>query len=169
MHSCPPDNWRSVGGEWDPGSNISDDGHSFFYHKWYALVTFLVRFRNRYSRDLIAEWLACWTQAHQDLGQIAAAMQSGNSLRQTVHTHYASVHEAAKLVAALLRVARVTAGLAESSGRQWLPRTGISSGTLHSAIVDFSFAFQAYSGCSACTFFTVNITINTAGCGGFDL
>jgi len=36
---------------------------------------------------------------------------SGNSFRQTVHTHRASVHHAAKLVAALLRVARVTAGL----------------------------------------------------------
>ena len=50
-----------------------------------------------------------------------------------------------KLVAALLRVARVTAGLAESNGSLppglwltlpacWLPRTGISSGTLRSAI-----------------------------------
>jgi len=38
------------------------------------------------------------------------------SLRQTVHTHCTSVHQAAKLVAALLRVAGVTAGLAESSG-----------------------------------------------------
>ena len=37
---------------------------------------------------------------------------SGNSLRQTVHTHCASVHEAARLVAALLRVSRVTVGLA---------------------------------------------------------
>ena len=45
--------------------------------------------------------------------QIAAATLSGNSLRQTVHTHCASVHQAAKLVAALLRVARVTAGLAK--------------------------------------------------------
>jgi len=36
-------------------------------------------------------------------------MLSGNSLRQTVHTHCAPVHQAAKLVAALLRVARVTA------------------------------------------------------------
>ena len=36
--------------------------------------------------------------------------------QQTVHTHRASVHQAAKLVAALLRVARVTAGLAESNG-----------------------------------------------------
>ena len=39
-----------------------------------------------------------------------------NSLRQTVHTHGASVHQAAKLVAAILRVAGVTAGLAESNG-----------------------------------------------------
>jgi len=40
---------------------------------------------------------------------------SGNSLRQIVHTHCASVHQAAKLVAALLRVAGVTAGLPESN------------------------------------------------------
>ena len=38
------------------------------------------------------------------------------SLRQTVHTHRASVYQAAKLVAALLRVARVTAALEESNG-----------------------------------------------------
>ena len=59
----------------------------------------------------IAEWLACcaWVQ-------IAAATLSGNSLRQTVRTIRASVHQAAKLVAALLRVAGVTAGLAESNG-----------------------------------------------------
>ena len=50
--------------------------------------------------------------------QIAIATLSGNSLRQTVHTHRVSVHQAAKLVAALLRVAGggVTAGLAESNG-----------------------------------------------------
>jgi len=42
---------------------------------------------------------------------------SGNRLRQTVHTQAgASVHQAAKLVAARLRVAGVTAGLAESNG-----------------------------------------------------
>ena len=41
---------------------------------------------------------------------------SGNSLRQTVRTYRAPVHQAAKLVAALLKVARVTAGLAESNG-----------------------------------------------------
>ena len=77
--------------------------------------------------------------------QITVATLSGNSLRQTVHTHRASVHQAAKLVAAVLRVAGVTAGLAESNGSLppglwltppagWLPRTGISSGTLCSVI-----------------------------------
>jgi len=45
--------------------------------------------------------------------QIAVATLSGNSLRQTVHTHCASVHQTAKLVAALLTVAGVTVGLAE--------------------------------------------------------
>jgi len=69
----------------------------------------------------VAEWLACWTQAQKARDQIAAAMLLGrpNSIRQTVHTHCASVHQAAKLVAAFLRVARVTAGLAE-----WQPTAG---------------------------------------------
>ena len=48
--------------------------------------------------------------------QIAVATLSGRSLRQTAHTHCASVYQAAKLVAALLRVAGVTACLAESNG-----------------------------------------------------
>jgi len=48
--------------------------------------------------------------------QIAVATLSGDSLRQTVHTHRASVHQADKLVAALLRIAGVTASLAESNG-----------------------------------------------------
>ena len=67
---------------------------------------------------LVAEWLACWTQAQKAWVQIAVAMLSGNSLRQTDHTHRASVHQAAKLVADVLTVARVTAGLAESNGSQ---------------------------------------------------
>ena len=41
----------------------------------------------------------------------AAATLSGNSLRQTVYTHCAFVHQAAKLVAAL-KGCEVTAGLA---------------------------------------------------------
>ena len=66
----------------------------------------------------VAERLACWTQAQKGRVQIAVATLLGrpNSFRQTVHTHRASVHQVAKLVAALLRVAGVTAGLAESNG-----------------------------------------------------
>ena len=63
----------------------------------------------------VAEWLACYgLRRRRAWVQIAAATLSG--LRQTVHTHRASVHQTAKLVAALLRVARVTEGLAESNG-----------------------------------------------------
>ena len=40
------------------------------------------------NRWLVAEWLACWTQAQKAWVQIAVATLSGNSLRQTVHTHY---------------------------------------------------------------------------------
>jgi len=50
------------------------------------------------------------------LVQIATVTLSGHSLRQTVHTHRASVHNAAKMVAALLRIANVIAGLAENNG-----------------------------------------------------
>jgi len=64
----------------------------------------------------MTEWSACWTQAQKARVQFAVATLSGNSLIQTVHTHFASVYQAAKLVAALLRVAGVTAGLAESNG-----------------------------------------------------
>ena len=100
----------------------------------------------------VAKWLACWTQAQKGLGSIAAAMLSVNSLRQTVHSHRASIYQAAKLAAALLRVARVTAGLAESNGSLppglwltspacWLPRTGISSGTLRS-VTEYELPFS---------------------------
>ena len=65
---------------------------------------------------MVVEWLACGLRRRRVWVQIAVATLSGNSLRQTVHTHCASVHQAAKLVAALLRVAGVTAGLAKSSG-----------------------------------------------------
>ena len=55
----------------------------------------------------VAEWLACRTQLKAWV-QIAAVTLSGNSLKQTVHTHRASVHRAVKLLAALLRVVRAT-------------------------------------------------------------
>ena len=75
-------------------------------------------------RTFDAGWLGSRAVSMLDTGlrrrrarvQIAAATLSGNSLRQTVHTHRASLYRAAKLVAALLRVARVTAGLVESNG-----------------------------------------------------
>jgi len=83
------------------------------------IFTTFARFVPNYSvwkGGSVAEWLACWTQAQKARVQIAVATLSGNSLMQTVHTHCASVHQAAKLVVALLMVAGVTAGLAESSG-----------------------------------------------------
>ena len=64
-----------------------------------------------YKGGSVAKWLACWLRRRRAWVQIAVATLSRNSLRQTVHTHRASVHHAAKLVAALLRVAGVTAGL----------------------------------------------------------
>ena len=63
----------------------------------------------------VAERLGCWTQAQKGPGSNRSRDAVGDSLRQTVHTHRASVHQAAKLVAALLRVAMVTARLAESN------------------------------------------------------
>ena len=73
----------------------------------------LIRVRHGWFSSRV---LACFTQVQKARIQIAVARLSGNSLRQTAHTHCTSVHQAAKLVAALLRVAGVTAGLAESNG-----------------------------------------------------
>ena len=69
-----------------------------------------------YMGGSVAEWLACWTQAQKGPGSNRSRDAVGYSLPQTAHIHFASVHQAAKLVAALLRVARVTADLAESNG-----------------------------------------------------
>jgi len=80
-----------------------------------------------YCGGSVAEWLAC--RCSRAWVQIAVATLSGNSLKQTVHTYRAYV----------------TAGFAESNGSLppglwltspagWLTRTGISSGTLCSAV-----------------------------------
>jgi len=53
--------------------------------------------------NTVAEWLGL--RRRRARVEIAVATLSGNSLRHTVHTHRASVHQAAKLAAALLRVA----------------------------------------------------------------
>jgi len=59
-------------------------------------------------------WLGSRVVSVLDSGAVATLL--GDSLRQTVHTHCAFVYQAAKLVAALLRVVGATACLAESNG-----------------------------------------------------
>jgi len=44
----------------------------------------------------VDEWLVYWTEARRARVQIAVATLSGNSLRQTVHTHCTSGDDAAK-------------------------------------------------------------------------
>jgi len=66
-----------------------------------SLVVFFNSDYSVYKGGLVAEWLACRTEVQKARVQIVVATLSGNRLRQTVHTHHASVHEAAKLVAAL--------------------------------------------------------------------
>ena len=59
--------------------------------------------------------LACsWTQAQKGLGSNRIRDALGNSLRQTVYTHCASVHQATG--SSPLKDCGVTAGLAESNG-----------------------------------------------------
>ena len=69
---------------------------------------------------MVTEWLACWTQVQKGLGSNHSRDAVGNILGQTVHTHCASVHQAAKLAAALLSVARVIVGLAKSNGNGFM-------------------------------------------------
>ena len=63
-------------------------------------------------------WLGSRVASVRDSGALGPGFKSQprRCLRQTFHTHRASVHQAAKLVAALLSVAGVTADLAESNG-----------------------------------------------------
>jgi len=77
--------------------------------RWRVKLRNITSLGNVLEGGSVVEWLACWNQ-------IAVATLSGNSFRRTVDTHLASVHQAAKLVAALLRVAGVIAGLAKSNG-----------------------------------------------------
>ena len=58
----------------------------------------------------------CWTQVQKGPGSNRSRCRVAGKSRQTVHTHCASVYQAVKLVAAILRVAWVTASLAESNG-----------------------------------------------------
>ena len=70
---------------------------------------------------LCSGWLGSRVVSMLDLGAGGPGFKShhdavGKSRKQTVYTHCASVHQAAKSVAVLLRVAGVTAGLVESNG-----------------------------------------------------
>ena len=69
------------------------------------------RLKNR--TDLCVGWLGSRVVSLLDSGAEGPGFKSQP---QTVHTHRASVHQAAKLVAAFLRIAGVTAGLSESNG-----------------------------------------------------
>ena len=86
----------------------------------------------------VAEWLACWTQAHGFKSQVTV-------LSANYSNPSCLCSPSSKIGSSFLRVAGVTAGLAESNGSLppglwltspagWLPRTGISSGTLCSVI-----------------------------------
>ena len=106
--------------------------------------------RCTHLRLLSCRWLGSRVISVLDSGAVGPGSKSqprrcrvASSLTQTVHTHRASVPQAATLVAALLKIARITAGLAESnrslppglwltSPSGWLPRTWIGSRTLRS-------------------------------------
>ena len=93
---------------------------------------------------MVAKWLVCWNQAQKGLGS-----NRSHSCRLTVlgklFTPSCLCSPSSEIVVVLLRVARVVAGLVESTGSLppgswfmspagWLARTGISSRTLHSVI-----------------------------------
>ena len=67
-------------------------------------------------------WLGSRVVRVPDSGAVGPSIKSQlrccrvTSFRKTAHTHCTFVHQAAKLVAALLGVAEVTAGMAESNG-----------------------------------------------------
>jgi len=89
-------------------------GYSHAHVHSFPLIPVPIPKLESYSR----EWLGSRVVSVLDSGAEGPGFksQSRRCHRQTVHTHCASVHQAAKLVAALLRVAGVTADLAESNG-----------------------------------------------------
>ena len=118
-HTCEPckNGWTNRNTVWranlfEPRDRVLDVGARLRRQ----LVNTIDRFMRRQRCRTVAAFLYLHISSRKGARvQIAAATLSGNSLRQTVYTHCASVHQAAKLVAALLRVAGVTAGLAESN------------------------------------------------------
>jgi len=66
----------------------------------------------------VAEWLACWTQAQKGLGSNCSRRRCRVTVLGKLFTPIVPLFAKQRncMVAALLMVARVTAGLAESSG-----------------------------------------------------
>jgi len=64
----------------------------------------------------VAEWLACWTQAQKGLDSNRSRDAVGYQSLANYSHPLCLCSPSSKMVAALLRVAGVTAGLAESNG-----------------------------------------------------
>jgi len=74
------------------------------------------RVRSGWSQVRSIGWLGSRVVSVLDSGAEGPGFKSQVSTLSSVHTHRSPVHQVAKLVAALLKVAGVTAGLAESNG-----------------------------------------------------
>jgi len=88
-----------------PQSAVRQDDRNYVFRK----LTFT-------PSGSVAEWLACWMDSGAEGPGFISQSRRWRVTVHTVHTHRASVHQAAKLVAAVLKVAGVTAGLTESNG-----------------------------------------------------
>jgi len=154
--------------QWETMQSVESVAYpSVFAHSLYCFITAHVRFVPRKARQhflnstritvnvrihfihftLYRGWLGSRVVSVLDSGAVGPGFKSqSRRCRVTVLDKLFTpivplIHQAAKLVAALLRVARVTAGLAKSnsslppglwltSPAGWLPSTGIISGTL---------------------------------------
>ena len=93
----------------------NEGGHSLYCSHGEAVACQVVEYY--ITRECARVWLGSRVVSVLDSGAEGPGSNRSRDavgcLSGTVHTHRASVHQAAKLVAALLRVAEVTAGLAE--------------------------------------------------------
>ena len=144
--------------------------------KWFISISWKIwdlswRFDLRFARhcSVVAERaysadMHCIVYILYCIINLSPALRCRVTVLSKPFTPIVPLHQAAKLVAALLRVAGVTAGLVESNGSLppglwltspavWLLRTGISSGTLRSVWATFfillmchcSFTFPFYN------------------------
>jgi len=106
----------------------------------------------------VAEWLACWTQAQKGLGWNRSRYAVWQQSQANCSHPSCLCSPNSEIGSSPLKGCGVTAGLAESNGSLppglwltspagWLPRTGISSGTLRS-VLEYGLPFSAM--CSQC-------------------